>query len=53
MVGSAIIIGVGAEQGIGGALCRRAAAEGLHVFAGGRTRSKLERLEKIVREGGG
>lgn len=53
MPGSAIVIGVGAEQGVGGALCRRFAAEGLHVFAGGRTEEKLARVTSSVSEAGG
>jgi NAD(P)-dependent dehydrogenase (short-subunit alcohol dehydrogenase family) len=43
---SAIVIGAGAERGVGGALCRRLAAEGLHVVAAGRTAEKLERLAR-------
>ena len=34
---SAIVVGVGAEQGLGAALCRRFAAQGYHVFVAGRT----------------
>jgi NAD(P)-dependent dehydrogenase (short-subunit alcohol dehydrogenase family) len=41
-VGGAIVFGVGAEAGLGGALCRRFANEGLAVFAVGRTQAKLE-----------
>ena len=33
----ALILGVGAERGLGAALCRKAAAEGHHVIAAGRT----------------
>jgi NAD(P)-dependent dehydrogenase (short-subunit alcohol dehydrogenase family) len=32
----AIVVGVGAERGLGGALCRRFAAEGHHVLVAGR-----------------
>ena len=39
---SAVVIGVGAGEGLGGALCRRFASEGLHVFLAGRTKDKLE-----------
>lgn len=49
---SAVIIGVGAEQGIGGALCRRFAGEGLHVIAGGRTSAKLDPLVDAIRRDG-
>jgi NAD(P)-dependent dehydrogenase (short-subunit alcohol dehydrogenase family) len=53
MSGSAIVIGVGAVAGLGSALCRRFASEGLQVFAAGRTEEKLERVAgEIVRRGG-
>jgi NAD(P)-dependent dehydrogenase (short-subunit alcohol dehydrogenase family) len=41
---AAIIVGVGAESGLGGALCKRFARGGLHVFAAGRTPARLEAL---------
>jgi NAD(P)-dependent dehydrogenase (short-subunit alcohol dehydrogenase family) len=50
---AAVVIGVGAQQGLGGALCRRFAREGLHVFAGGRTPQKLERVVEQIRGAGG
>ncbi len=34
---AAIVVGVGAERGLGAALCRRFAAEGYHVDIAGRT----------------
>jgi len=49
----AVVIGVGASHGVGGALCRRFAREGLHVFAAGRTQAKLERVAEEVRATGG
>jgi NAD(P)-dependent dehydrogenase (short-subunit alcohol dehydrogenase family) len=53
MSGSAIVIGVGASAGLGAALCRRFASEGLQVFVAGRTREKLERIaDEIARAGG-
>jgi NADP-dependent 3-hydroxy acid dehydrogenase YdfG len=53
MSGSAIVIGVGAVAGLGSALCRRFASEGLQVFAAGRTEEKLELVAgEIVRRGG-
>ena len=53
MSGSAIVIGVGAPAGLGAALCRRFAGEGLQVFAAGRTEQKLERVaDEIARAGG-
>ena len=33
----AVVVGVGAGQGLGAALARRFAREGLHVFVAGRT----------------
>ncbi len=48
-----IIVGVGPEDGLGGALCKRFAKRGLHVFAAGRTQSKLDALVDVVRSGGG
>jgi NAD(P)-dependent dehydrogenase (short-subunit alcohol dehydrogenase family) len=51
--GAAIIVGVGAEAGLGGALCKRFAHGGLHVFAAGRTPARLEALVGGIRAGGG
>jgi len=50
---TAIVLGAGSSQGVGGALCRRFAREGLHVVFGGRTREKLERLAAELRAAGG
>ncbi len=50
---AAIVIGVGASAGLGAALCRRFAAEGLHVYLSGRSADKLEAVAKEIREGGG
>ena len=41
---SAVVIGVGPEDGLGGQLCARFAKRGMHVFAAGRTRQKLDAL---------
>ena len=49
----AIIVGVGADPGLGAALTRRIAREGLHVFVAGRTADRLEPLAAaICKEGG-
>ncbi len=48
-----VVIGVGPERGLGGALCKRFAAEGLHVFVAGRTAESLELLAATIRELGG
>ncbi len=50
---TAIVIGAGAERGLGGALCRRLSSEGLHVIAAGRSPDKLNRLCTSVEESGG
>jgi NAD(P)-dependent dehydrogenase (short-subunit alcohol dehydrogenase family) len=50
---SAVVVGVGAERGLGAALCRRFAEAGYHVFVAGRTQSKIEKaVETIVSRGG-
>ncbi len=53
MSSAALVIGVGASAGLGAALCRRFAAEGLHVYASGRSADKLEVVAKEIREAGG
>ena len=50
---TAIVVGVGAEEGLGGALCARFAREGLHVLAAGRTAERLEALAAAIRATGG
>ena len=53
MSGSAIVIGVGASAGLGAALCRRFAGEGLRVFPAGRSKEKLDSVAgEIARAGG-
>lgn len=50
---SAVVIGVGPEQGLGAALAKHFAAQGLHVFIAGRSASKLQLIaEKITQQGG-
>ena len=49
----ALILGVGAEDGIGGALCKRAAQDGYHVVAVGRTEEKLRKIVGIINNNGG
>lgn len=53
MSDTAVVIGVGAERGLGAALCRAFAREGLHVVAAGRTSAKLERVAESIRGAGG
>ena len=50
---TAVIVGVGAERGLGAALCRRFAAEGHHVPVVGRTHEKLEQVARTIRGTGG
>lgn len=50
---TAIVVGVGAEQGLGGALCRRFAQEGYHVLVAGRTASKVEQVARAIEAAGG
>jgi NAD(P)-dependent dehydrogenase (short-subunit alcohol dehydrogenase family) len=50
---SAIVVGVGAELGLGGALCRRFAAEGYHVVVVGRTAGKIEKVARSIVASGG
>ena len=50
---TAIVVGVGAEQGLGAALCRRFASEGYHVLVGGRTPAKIEQVAAAIRASGG
>jgi len=50
---TALVVGVGAARGLGAALCRRFAAEGLHVFACGRTAAKVEAVAQAIVAAGG
>ena len=49
----ALVVGVGAERGLGAALAKRFAAEGHHVFVAGRTLEKLEHVSSLIRSEGG
>ncbi|MEM9570354.1 MAG: SDR family NAD(P)-dependent oxidoreductase [Pseudomonadota bacterium] len=53
MAGTAIIIGAGAANGVGGALSRRFAAGGHHVIIGGRTAEKVDALAADIQANGG
>jgi NAD(P)-dependent dehydrogenase (short-subunit alcohol dehydrogenase family) len=53
MARGALVLGVGAAEGLGGALCRRFAREGLEVFAVGRTQAKLDAVAGAIRNAGG
>jgi NAD(P)-dependent dehydrogenase (short-subunit alcohol dehydrogenase family) len=49
---TALVIGVGAERGLGAALCRRFAVEGYHVLVAGRTAAKIEKVVRAIIAGG-
>jgi NAD(P)-dependent dehydrogenase (short-subunit alcohol dehydrogenase family) len=53
MSSAALVIGVGAEAGVGAACARRFAREGLHVFVSGRTAERIEGAAAAIREAGG
>ena len=53
MAKTAIVIGVGAREGVGCALARRFSREGLHVFVAGRTQEKLDAVVADIRDTGG
>src|SRR5262245_49469330 len=48
----AVVVGVGAERGIGAAVCRRFASEGYHVLAAGRSEGKIARVCESICAGG-
>lgn len=49
----ALVIGVGAEKGLGASISARFAREGFHVFVAGRTAQRLELVVKQIRSAGG
>jgi NAD(P)-dependent dehydrogenase (short-subunit alcohol dehydrogenase family) len=51
--GSAVIIGVGPEQGLGATLARCFSGNGLHVFIAGRSEDKLRTVAETIRQAGG
>jgi NAD(P)-dependent dehydrogenase (short-subunit alcohol dehydrogenase family) len=50
---TAVVIGVGSAAGLGAALARRFAREGLRVIVSGRTAERLETVAKTIRDAGG
>ncbi len=50
---TAVVVGVGAEQGLGAAVCRRVAAGGYHVLVAGRTLDKIDKVVKTIVSSGG
>jgi NAD(P)-dependent dehydrogenase (short-subunit alcohol dehydrogenase family) len=51
--GTAVVVGVGAEVGLGAALCKRLGREGLHVFVAGRTPERLAQVAAAIVAAGG
>nr|WP_041788952.1 SDR family oxidoreductase [Rhodomicrobium vannielii] len=51
--GVAVVAGVGTPNGLGAALARRFASEGLHVIIAGRTLERLEAVAATIRDAGG
>jgi NAD(P)-dependent dehydrogenase (short-subunit alcohol dehydrogenase family) len=49
----AIVVGVGTQQGLGAAVCRRLASNQYHVLVVGRTFEKIEAVASAIRVGGG
>jgi NAD(P)-dependent dehydrogenase (short-subunit alcohol dehydrogenase family) len=52
-MGTALVIGVGALRGVGGAVARRLAGEGLHVVVAGRSEEKLAAVRRAIEGEGG
>lgn len=50
---TAVVVGVGSEEGLGAALSRRFAKGGFHVIVGGRTAEKIERVVRSLGGGNG
>lgn len=51
--GSAIVVGVGPERGLGAALAMCFAEKGLHVFITGRSDERLQNIVKLIQKTGG
>lgn len=50
---TAVVVGVGSDEGLGAAVARRFARCGFHVLVGGRTMSKLEQVVESLANGNG
>jgi NAD(P)-dependent dehydrogenase (short-subunit alcohol dehydrogenase family) len=50
---TAVILGVGPDLGLGAQLCKRFAAEGLHVMVAGRTGTSVQAVAEDIRSNGG
>ena len=51
--GSALVVGAGAEEGLGGSLAQRFARDGFRVIVAGRTAARLKALSAAITEAGG
>lgn len=52
-VKTAIVLGVGPEEGLGAVVSKQAAARGLHVFVAGRTLAKVSAVAAAIEAAGG
>ena len=50
---TALVVGVGAEEGVGAAVSRRFAAGGHHVLVAGRTQAKIDKVVATIQASGG
>src|SRR3954466_7472396 len=50
---TAVVVGVGAERGLGAALCRRFSIGGYHVLIAGRTAAKIDQVAATIVSSGG
>ncbi len=50
---NALVIGVGAEKGLGASVAARFAREGFHVFVAGRTAKSLDQVVAQIQRSGG
>ena len=50
---TAVVVGVGAEMGVGAAVCRRFAREGYHVLVAGHTTAKIAQVVATISASGG
>ncbi len=50
---TAVVVGVGAERGLGAALCRRFAQGSYHVLIAGRTTAKIDKVAETIVSAGG
>ena len=53
MASTAVVIGVGPLNGLGGQLCLRFAQTGHHVLVAGRTQASLDAVVREISDGGG